>query len=143
MYLTDEEYIDRASQDETERLANENEVLDGTIDQTETYIVNMCIKDASELVDSYLRGRYQLPLSTIPELIKRLTFQVARYYLYEKKGLTEDVLQTFDRAINELRRIAKGESRLDAPELSAEQSSGQIKYVKGTPLFSRENMAGY
>ncbi len=143
MYLTVIEYIDRAYQEETERLANENEVLDGTIDATETQIVEMCIKDASELVDSNLRGRYQLPLSAIPELIKRLTFQVSRFYLFEKKGLTEDVLDAYDRALRELKRIAKGEILLDIPELSGEKSSGHITFVKGSAKFSSENLVGY
>lgn len=144
MYLTVQEYIDRSYQDETERLANENEVLDGNIDATEANIVTLCITDASGLVDSYLRGRYQIPLSSIPELIKRLTFQFSRFFLYEKKNLIDDnSFLIYDRAINELKRIAKGEIILDIAKLSVEQSNRQIKYTKGTPLFSKENLVGY
>ena len=145
MYLTVQEYIDRAYQDETERLANENEVLDGTIDQTENTIIEMCIKDASELIDSHLRGRYTLPLSVdIPELLKRDCFVITKKYLFSKKNLWNDLVEEdFKDVKKHLDRIAKGMTKLDIPILSGEKSNGQITFTTGKQLFSKDALRGF
>ena len=137
MYLTVTEYLDRSYEGETERLASPNEILDGW-DTGDEAILMVCIGDASEMVDSYLRGRYQVPIAVIPELIKRLTFQLSKYFLFEKKSMLEETaFLNYDRAISELKRIQKGETLLDAPVLSAEKSQGQITYTKGSRRSKR------
>ncbi|MCP4131538.1 MAG: DUF1320 domain-containing protein [bacterium] len=144
MYLTIDEYLKRAYESETERLSNEDEVLDGTIGSEEEEILSICIMDASGTIDRSLRKRYRLPLDVVPEDMKRLAFQISRFYLHEKKNIIGDaILEIYDRAMAELKRIAKGDTLLDLPELSAEKAVNPIDYVKGEAKFSQANMSGY
>ncbi len=139
MYLTFDEYIARSYESETERMASEHEKLDGLGDK-EKGIVLLCIKDASSAIDNYLRDRYRTPLSPVADSIKRICFQLSRFHLFEKKNiLNEEAFLVYDRAIAELKKIAKGDIKLDAIEAKRQGSSkaGRISYVKGKSMLAR------
>lgn len=51
--------------------------------------VDKAITTADSVIDGYLRGRYSLPLSTVPELIKTIAIDIAVYKLYERRNELE------------------------------------------------------
>ena len=72
------------------------------------------IRDATELADSYIASRYSLPLSGIPESLKKYVLDIARYNLYVQKP-TEEVTKRYEEALTWLNRIASGRVILQLP----------------------------
>ena len=57
--------------------------------QINTDVINETILYASTLIDGYLRGRYTLPLQSIPEIIKLTAVDLAVYRLYSRRFHTD------------------------------------------------------
>ncbi len=74
------------------------------------------IKEGMGIVDSYIGQRADLPLKTVPALIKTLTIDLAVYYLKVKVGNTNSkdsaVSKLYDDAIKHLERFADGKTSL-------------------------------
>ncbi|MFY2646294.1 phage protein Gp36 family protein, partial [Achromobacter insuavis] len=45
--------------------------------------VDRALADARNTIDSYIAGRYTLPLSSVPQVLIRIACELARYYLYD------------------------------------------------------------
>lgn len=73
--------------------------------------VQSAIQDATEEIDGYLAGRYDLPLPNIPNNLKRLTCDIARYYLYFQQP-TELVEKRYEQAIDYLKMVANNKAHL-------------------------------
>lgn len=73
------------------------------------------IRDADDLIDSYLRGRYQVPLPSSPPSILRLSVDLAAFYLYSRRpqGMPEDVGVRYKAAITTLVALQQGKAVLD------------------------------
>ena len=57
--------------------------------------VDRALADARNTIDSYIAGRYTLPLSTVPQVLTRIACELARYYLYDDQ-ITDTVKQRYD-----------------------------------------------
>lgn len=69
------------------------------------------VADAGELIDGYVSGRYQVPLTVVPSLIKTLAVDLAVYKLYmrrKKKSVPDMVQKQYDNALKLLRDIQSG-----------------------------------
>lgn len=76
--------------------------------QYDDEFVLSAIEDASAEIDSYVAVRYTLPLSDVPPLLRRLCCDIARFRLYDDSP-TEEVRRRYDSALEQLRRVARGE----------------------------------
>lgn len=96
------------------------------------------IDDAQSAVDAYLSGRYSTPLGTVPLVVKRLTADVARYYLHGDRA-SDPVIKAFDAAMGLCRDIATGKIAFGADVITSPKSSGgAIEMVSPPRLWSRE-----
>ncbi len=78
-------------------------------------IVNQAISSADELIDSYLRSRYGVPLTTVPLIIKELSVELAIYNLYKRRFRTdipEPIQENFKIQISILKQIQNGTMNL-------------------------------
>ena len=48
-------------------------------------VVEEAVRQAEELVDAHLRGRYNLPLAPVPSVVKDMTVNLARHWLYARR----------------------------------------------------------
>lgn len=91
-------------------------------------VVQAVINDAGELVDGYLRGRYSLPFTDTPTLIKQCARQVARYMLYERRPEGQDIPEAvsngYKNAIKLLEQIRDAKVSLGVQ--ANETGAGQI-----------------
>lgn len=92
------------------RFGNEVEQLESMHPQGNT-AVQSAIQDATEEIDGYLAGRYDLPLPTVPNNLKRLACDIARYYLYFQQP-TELVEKRYEQAIDYLKMVANNKAHL-------------------------------
>ena len=116
----------------------------GTMDEA---IVTQYISDASELIDDYLRGRYQLPFTTAPGLLLRICRAITLYELYSRRirlNPPEAIVSGDKRARDLLLRIQKGEIVLgvaDAPPDTPD--TGAVRYGCGRKTFTARKLADY
>jgi phage gp36-like protein len=111
MYLTAQEFIDRYTQREALLLTAE-----GNSSTVDTLRLERGLADASSMVDGYLARRFQLPLMgvatlqpVVPDVIKRLTGDVARYLLTGTHVRETDAIRNrYNDAIKQLDHIANG-----------------------------------
>ena len=73
--------------------------------------VDRALADARNTIDSYIAGRYTLPLSTVPQVLTRIACELARYYLYDDQ-ITDTVKQRYDANIKFLVGVASGDVKL-------------------------------
>ena len=106
MYCTLNDLIERFGETELIQLTDEQNT--GALN---TASVNQAIADASNEIDSYLIGRYQLPLVTVPEFVKGYACDMARYRLWDD-GALEQVTIRYRTAIKYWRDISTGALRL-------------------------------
>lgn len=77
----------------------------GTVD---TGVLDRALVDADSEIDSYLAGRYTLPLNSTPVLLVRLAADIARYRLYDD-GVPATVRQRYEDSVSLLKRLANGD----------------------------------
>jgi len=72
-------------------------------------VVTEAVLQAEEYVDVYLRGRYRLPLVPTPSVVKDITVNLARHWLYTRRpegaDLPDAVTRTYKSALTMLEAI--------------------------------------
>ena len=137
-YATLQNLIDRFGEDEIVRLSDRAGT--GDIDQT---VVAGKLSDADAEIDGYLAGRYALPLPVVPEALRRVACDVARYHLYDDRS-TEQVTKRYDDAIKFLKMVSKGDVQLgvdtggNSPTVSAAPD-----FYSSDPVFSRGMLSDF
>lgn len=88
------------------------EITDDSLSgQINTDVVNETLSYADTLVDGYLRGRYTLPLQSIPEIIRVIAVDLAIYRLYSRRfhtDMPDSINDKYKNAIKLLEQIQKG-----------------------------------
>ena len=77
------------------------------------------IAKAGVEIDSYIGGRYPLPLPTVPVLLRYLASDLARYYLHTRIDDDHPVAQRYKQRIKQLENISRGTQTLGLDAASA------------------------
>ena len=102
------------------------------------------ITDAGALIDGYLGGRYQLPLSSVPTLVTNLA-QVIAIYMAHGSVAPEKIRKDYDDALRQLQAIANGTMVLtgvDGVEAEGTESNEVLTNEPARPLTA-DSMTGY
>jgi phage gp36-like protein len=84
---------------------------DNDVDSIDVEKLNDAIRRADDFVNGHIRGRYPLPLITVPELIRDLSTRLAAYFLFKRSLLLtipEPVKEDYKDIIDVLGKIQKG-----------------------------------
>ena len=66
---------------------------DNDSDEIDAEKVTFCTQQADDLIDSYLRGRYPVPLVTVPSMIRDLSVRATVYFLSSRfLGVVKDLM---------------------------------------------------
>ena len=100
-------------------------------------VVEEAVRQAEELVDAHLRGRYNLPLDPVPSVVKDMTVNLARHWLYARRpegsDLPDAVTRTYKAALKMLEQIRDGLLTIGDPEHGpAAPEPGEMK-VRARP----------
>ena len=107
MYLSPEELLAFMPGKSVAQLTND----DPKAEKADMAKVQEAVRAAEELADGYLRGRYALPLSTVPTLLRDVVRTIARFKLYERRPeskMPDTVLETYKTAVKTLEQIRSG-----------------------------------
>lgn len=132
------------------RIAAEGGDLTGYTDDVRAAIakamdkIEAALSDAHNLIDSYLAGRFALPLSPVPQVLPRIACELARYYLYDDQ-LTDPVKQRYEGNIKFLRDVSTGTVRLgvDADSGAAPAGTGNAELVSAGRIWDRQASKGF
>lgn len=104
------------------------------------------IRAASELVDGYLRGRYNLPFEPVPTVLRDAAITLVRYGLYSRRPETDlpDAVKDDRRnTIKLLESIRDGVVTLGLPSGQAAPEPGQIRVRSRRQQFGDDLWRGY
>lgn len=134
MYATQQDIVDRYG--EAELIVAADHDGDGEADPA---VVEKGLADASEEIDTYLGGRYTLPLDPAPPILKRLCVDMALYHMSMPPAVTDEKRKRYEDAVKLLIKISKGEVSLGAQDpVEAAGSSGAFFQSKPR-LFGRRS----
>lgn len=102
-YCTVAEYLDMFQIAEAAALSNLDDPLGTSVD---TALIERTLFDASAEAEAYL-GRYTLPISPVPQLLRRCVADLARYYM-SRYDPPEDVRKRYEDALRRLKMLADG-----------------------------------
>lgn len=124
-YATQQNMIDRFGQQELIELTDEANL--GAIDAA---VLGVALTDADAEINSYLAGRYSLPLVQSTDELVRMACDIARYRLFDTRA-SEQVKARYDDAIKKLRDVSRG-----VASLGIDQSSQPVAVAGGATISS-------
>lgn len=137
IYATQDSLIKRYSLELLKTLAMTSE---RTLDETK---VAEALEDASQTIDSYLAGRYVLPLKTRPAVLERHCCYLARYFL-EKNRATEQARKDYEDSIRWLEKVAAGMISLGISEAGETVESENIIVIESAEtVWGRNKSMGF
>ena len=98
-------------------------------------------------IDTYLRARYSLPLSSTPDRLKQISKDITIYNLYKRRhtlDMPESIVELYKMRIKELRDIQKGIVDLGV-ENEPQLQSDEVKTNKDSDdkLFTDDVLDNY
>ncbi|MBT2294549.1 gp436 family protein [Pseudomonas fluorescens] len=112
---------------------NENVIEDG-------------VRQAEELVDGYLRGRYNLPLDPVPTVLRDAVVYLARHWLYQRRpegALPDAVKDSRKDTIKLLESIRDGVVTLGMPTGHAAPEPGEVRVRVRKQQFGADTWERY
>lgn len=105
-------------------------------------VVEEAVRSAEELVDAHLRGRHLLPLDPVPTVVKDMTVNLARHWLYARRPegseLPDAVTRTYKAALSMLEAIRDGKLTIGAPSGTAQAEPGEVKVRTPRRVFDSD-----
>jgi phage gp36-like protein len=108
-------------------------------------VIADAVRQAEELIDGYLRGRYNLPLDPVPTVLRDAAVNLARHWLYQRRpegALPDAVKDSRKDTLKLLESIRDGVVTLGLPTGQASAEPGEIRVRSrrqqfGQPLWAR------
>jgi len=110
-------------------------------------VVEEAVRQAEELVDAHMRGRYTLPLNPVPSVVKDMTVNLARHWLYARRPegaeLPDAVTRTYKGALDLLASIRDGKLTVGTPTGEDAPEPGEMKVRARPRRFSNSLLDRY
>lgn len=133
-YCTRADLINRAAEQSITDLTDDNGTT--AIDEAK---LDAAIALADSMIDSYLRGRYTVPISSPPAIIMGLSTDIAYYRLRLRLGMDDETLKAYEDAKKTLTDISKGVVTLQVTGAPASEVGGSSTVIVSRPrLFTKE-----
>jgi len=139
MYCTQDDLISAFSEEEIRQLSDRKRPASGAIDPV---VVTNAINDATAEINMYLEGRGLLPLKTVPDTLRRISCDIARYYLYQNPRDDTPVTLRYRQRVKQLESVATGKLSLGLDEAGNVPAPEEtIQFTTGSNMF-RQNGGG-
>ena len=111
-----------------------------------TAVVNEALEEASGIVDSYCRARYQTPLQA-SDSVKGKTVDIALWLLFRRRRNAKNgeiIRQAYEDAIAFLGQVSTGKATLDQPAGSLPQTADSSVEISTKKLtFRNSHLKGF
>lgn len=142
MYASVANMVERFGNTEMIRLSMPEDRETETLDPAK---IEVALIDATALIDGYLRGRYKVPLATVPMDVVRAACILARYDLAkgERVEPTEQMRLERKEVILWLENIAKGLITIEAVAAGSFGKSNGPRFSGRPATFSDQSLKGW
>jgi phage gp36-like protein len=108
-------------------------------------VVTRAIADADATIDAYCQGRYNVPLSPVPEKIRQVSVDIAIYNLYSRRmdTMPEVRAERHKEAIRFLEKVADGKISIGADSPAPVNTSDGVDITTNERIFTRNKMSGF
>lgn len=140
MYATAADMIRQFTRREVLALTDPEDT--GDIDQD---ILDGALRAASAEIDTYLGGRYRLPLSPAPQHLVRVCCDITRYVLTgDERQDTDTINDRYRAAVRFLELVSSGKVTLGPADNGVTPSAdGSVQFVQGMRVFGRQGPGVY
>lgn len=137
MYCTIQDIKDDLTEKVVAQLSN-----DENPNEVNEEIVSKYIAESTQLIDGFLRSRYELPLRNEHAILKKVCIDLVKYELYKRRGKVFDSIQNlYKDGISTLEKVQKGMIILD--EGTPETRPGFFLVSERKPLFDKNKLDNY
>ncbi|WP_321367590.1 DUF1320 domain-containing protein [uncultured Desulfuromusa sp.] len=140
-YTTQDDIIKRRiPEDDLIQLTDDNDL--GGVDAA---VVASVISEADELIDGYLRQRYDLPLASVPGFIAGIAIDLCAYSLYQRQPhveTPESIIAGRRDALALLKQIQRGDLDLGLSSSGDTTSGSGASFSANDRLTGRSKMSG-
>ncbi len=105
-------------------------------------VVDRAIERATDEINRYLRMRYAVPLSPVPQDIRDIACDIAFYYLRDD-AVEELTKERYEHAIKWLQGVADGRYDLAVAPAPVLPGSGGVAIKTNDRVFTRASLSGY
>lgn len=120
---------------------------DPAAQQPDEAVIEDGVRQAEEMVDGYLRGRYTLPIELVPTIVRDAVVYLARYWLYQRRpegsDIPEAVKDSRKNTLKLLESIRDGVISLGMPDGHAAPEPGEIRVRSRKQRFGDRLWEGY
>lgn len=141
MYGNVQAMVDRFGDTEIIRLS---QIEDRQTEEINAGKVERALTDATAMIDSYLRGRYIVPVASPPADLVRAACLIARYDLAKsaRSEPTEQMQKDYDEICKWLGDVQKGAAIIDAPKLGNPPDGYGARFEGRPPVFTPCSLRG-
>ncbi|MDE9812439.1 gp436 family protein [Pseudomonas aeruginosa] len=119
---------------------------DPTAELPDESVIEDGVRQAEELVDGYLRGRYDLPLDPVPSVLRDAVVYLTRHWLYQRRpegAIPEAVKDSRRDTLKLLESIRDGVVTLGMPTGQAAPEPGKIRARARRQQFGNDLLERY
>lgn len=137
--------------DDIKKLLPEETIIqltdDGNLGEVYQGHVDEAIAQADAEINSYCGTKYSVPFATVPDIVKKISVDIAIYNLYSRR--VEEIPETradrYKNAIKQLEGIAKGLISIgeDPAPAASTQGSPEVNKTENDRIFTRDKMGGF
>ena len=132
MYANAADIVSRYGQFLLMQLAGVDEDADCSQGECDTAAVLQAAEDTTAEINTYLAGRYVLPLPVVPPALTRLAVDIMIYRLGATADVgTDEQRKRYEDALKVLKSFATGEISLGLPTKQTPTSSNGVVFVAG------------
>jgi phage gp36-like protein len=105
--------------------------------------VNSAILSADAEIDGLVGTRYQVPVSPVPEILRKYSVDISIYNLFSLKRTTpEDVRTRYKDAVAFLTNVSKGVASLGEND-PAQSTQDKVEISSADRVFTRDRLKGF
>lgn len=139
MYATKQNMIERYAEQQLIELTDRVPPYDEAIVDT---VLNLALSDADAVINSYIAGRYQLPIASTPDVLRRHACIIAYYDLHRGRH-PEEVRKDYEDSIAFLKSVARGDAKLDVAGIEPPSSPAEARVDGPERVFNRNSLKAY
>ena len=134
-YCTQADLIERMSEPDLVRLTDHDG--DGSVDAA---VVAAAISDADGHIDSFLAVKYTVPVSPVPDVVRKRSVILTIYYLQLYRESVTDSMKEAVKVVDAwLKAAAKGDVSLGiSPAPTESPAAGGVRYTSQPRIFGRD-----
>lgn len=118
---------------------------DAGIGEIDDGVVTRAIADADAMIDAYCQDQYEIPLSPVPAMVRRISVDLAIYNLLcrRDRGVSEVRANRQKEVVRFLEKVAAGGILLGATTPAPENTGNSVEVSANDRIFTRTTMEGF